>query len=79
MAIPDLHGDDLDGYGIVMEIMLGGSSTRLNAIRPYGMDVTGSMTLDMCKSPHLMIFYLQKDEQGDLKDKSQGWISDIGG
>ena len=34
--------------------------------------VIPSMALDMYRSPHLTIPYLLKDEQGDLKDKSQG-------
>ena len=61
-----------------MEVMHGGGRTPLSTVRPCGMGVTPSKALDMYGSPHLTISYLLKDGQGDLKDKSQSCISDIG-
>ena len=43
------------------------------------MSVTSSMALDMGRSRHLIISYLLRDEQGDLANKSQDWIDEIGG
>ena len=40
---------------------------------------TPNMDLDMCGSPHLTISNLRRGEQGNLKDKFQDWIGDIGG
>lgn len=73
------HRGDLDDYGAIMEIMYGGSGTPLSAVRPCGMGVIPSKALDMYGSPHLIIPYLLRCEQGDLEDKSQDWIGDIGG
>ena len=41
----------------------------LSTVRPCGMDVTPRKALDMYGSPHLIIPYLLKGEQGDLEDK----------
>ena len=65
------HRGDLDGHGAIVRVMHGSGGTPLSAIRPYGMDVTPRKALDMYGSPHLTIFYLLRDEQGDLEDKSQ--------
>ena len=66
------HRDDLGGYGAIMAIIHGGDGIPLSAVRPCGMGVTPRKALDMYGSPHLIISYLLKDEQGDLDDKSQG-------
>ena len=71
------HRGDLDGHGIIMEVMYGGGGIPLSAVRPCGMDVTSSKALDMYGSLHLIIPYLLRDEQKDLEDKSQGWIGNI--
>ena len=70
------HCDDLDGYGAIMGVMHGGGGTPLSVVRLYGMGVTPRKALDMYGSPHLTIPYLLRDEQGNLKDKSQAWIGD---
>ena len=59
--------------------MHGGCGTSLSAVRPYGINVTDRKALDMYGSPHITIPYLLRDEQGDLEDKSQGWIDDTRG
>ena len=43
-----------------MGIMHSGEGILLSVIRPYKMNVTPSMALDMCESPHLTISYLLK-------------------
>ena len=73
------HRCDLDGHGAIMEVMHGGNGTPLNAVKSCGMGVTPSKALDMYGSLHLTIPYLLRGEQGDLEDKSQVWIGDIGG
>ena len=73
------HRGDLDGHEAIMEIMHGGGETPLSAVRPCGMGVTLRKALDMYGSPHLTIFYLLRDEQGDLEDKSRAWIGDTRG
>ena len=55
------------------------SWTTLIAVRPFVMNVIPKKALDMYRSPHLTISYLQRSEQGDLEDKSHVKISDIGG
>ena len=72
------HRGDLDGHGAIMEVMHGGGGTPLSTVRLYGMGITPIKALDMYGSPHLTISYLLRDEQGDLEDKSQSWIGDIG-
>ena len=74
----DQHRSDLDGHGVIMGVIYGGGGTPLRAVRLCGMGVTLKKALDMYGSLHLTIPYLLKGEQGDLKDKSQGWIGDIG-
>ena len=71
------HHSDLDGHEAIIGFMHGGGGTLLSAVRPCGMGVTPSKALNMYGSPYLIIPYLQRDEQGDLEDKSQGWIGDI--
>ena len=56
------HHGDLNGHGVVMEVMHGGCGIPLSAVRPCGMDITHNMTLDMCRSPYLTILYLLRDE-----------------
>ena len=77
VALGQHHGD-LDGHGAIIEVIHGGGGTPLSAVRPCGMDVTPRKALDMYGSPHLTISYLLRNEQGDLEDKSQAWIGDIG-
>ena len=72
------HRGDLDGHEAIMGVMHGGGGIPLSAVRPCGMSVTPRKALDIYKSPHLTISYLLRGEQGDLEDKSQGWIGDIG-
>ena len=72
------HRGDLDGHGAIMWVIHGGGGTPLIVFRHCGMDVTPRKALDMYGSPHLIIPYLLRDEHGDLEDKSQGSISDIG-
>ena len=60
----------LDGHGAIMEVIHDGGGTPLSTVRPYGMGVIPSKALDMYGSPHLMIPYLLKGEQGNLEDKS---------
>ena len=45
-----------------MWIVDGGRETRLSVIKSYGMDITSSMALDMCKSPYQIVSYLLKGE-----------------
>ena len=78
MALGQQRGD-LDGHGTIMEVMHGGGGIALSAVRPCGMGVTSRKALDMYGSPHPIIPYLLKDEQGDLEDKSQAWIGDTRG
>ena len=73
------HHADLDVYGAIMEVMHGGSGTPSSAVGPCGMGVTSRKALDMYGSPHLIIPYLLRDEQGDLEDKSRAWIGDTRG
>ena len=60
-----------------MEVMHGGGGISLSVIRPCKMDVTSSMALDMYRSLHLTIPYLQRGEREDLEDKFQSWIGNI--
>ena len=69
----------MDGYGIIIEVMHGGGGIPQSEVRPCGMDVTLRKALDMYGSPHLIISYLLRGEQGDLEDKSQAWIGDTRG
>ena len=71
------HRGDLNGHGTIMRVMSGGGETPLSVVRPCGMDVIPRKALDMNGSLYLTISYLLRDEQGDLEDKSQGWIDDI--
>ena len=74
------HLGDLDGHATIMRIMHGGSGIRLSIVRPCGMGVTPrNHAFDMYGSSTLTIPYLLRDEQGDLEDKSQVLIGDIGG
>ena len=75
VALRQHHGD-LGDHGAIVGVMHGGGETPLSAVRPCGMGVTPRKALDMYGSPHLTILYLLRDEQGDLEDKSQVWISD---
>ena len=72
------HRSDLIGHGAILGVMHSGIGTPVNAVRSCGMGVTPRKALDMYGSPHLTIPYLLRGEQGDLEDKSQGWIGDIG-
>ena len=72
------HRGNLDGHGVIIRVMHGGGGIPSSAVRPCGMDVTFNMALDMCESLHLTIPYLLRGEQGNLEDKFQGWIGDIG-
>ena len=51
----------------------------LLAVRLCKMDVTPCLTLDMCRSLHLIFSYILKNEQRDLKSKSLGWICNMRG
>ena len=59
-----------------MGVMHGGGETSLSAVRPCGMGVTPRKALDMYGSPHLIILYLLRGEQGDFEDKSRALIGD---
>ena len=59
--------------------MHGGGGTPLSAVRSCGMGVTPKKVMDMYGSSHLIISYLLRDEQRDVKDMSQVWIGDIEG
>ena len=74
MVALDQHHGDLDGYGVIIEIMHGGGETPLSAVRPCGMDITSRKALDMYGSLHVTIPYLLRGEQRDLEDKSRAWI-----
>ena len=50
--------------------MHGGGGTPLSTVRPCGMGVTPRKALGTYGSPHLIISYLLRGEQGDLEDKS---------
>ena len=67
------HYDDLGGHGITIEIKYGG--TLLSAVRRYGMGVIPNMALDMCRSLHLIILYLLKNEQGNLESRMDAWLN----
>ena len=69
---------DLDGHRAIIGVMHGGSGTPLSTVRLCEMGVTPRKALDMYGSPYLTIPYLLRHEQGDLENKSQGWIGDIG-
>ena len=73
------HRGDLDGHGAIMEVMHGGGGIPLSVVRACRMGVTPRKALDMYRSPHLIILYLPRDEQGDLEDKSRAWIGDTRG
>ena len=73
------HRGDLSGHGAIIGVMHGGGGTPLSAIRPCRMGVIPRKALDMYGSSHLTIFYLLRNEQGDLEDKSQAWIGDTRG
>ena len=73
------HRGDLGGHGAIIGVMHGGSGTLLSAVRLCGMGVTPRKALDIYGSPHLIIPYLLRGEQGDLEDKSQAWIGDTRG
>ena len=79
MVALNQHRGDLDGHRIIIEIIHGGGGTSPSAVRLYGMGITPRKALDMYGSPHLTIFYLLWDEQGDLEDKSQALIGDTRG
>ena len=72
------HRGDFDGHGAIMGVMHGGGGTLVSTVRPCGMIITPRKALDMYRSLHMIIPYLLRDEQGDLEDKSQTWIGDIG-
>ena len=73
------HRGDLGGHDAIMGVMHGGDETPLSAVRLCGMGATSRKALDMYGSPHLIIFYLLRGEQGDLEDKSRAWIGDTRG
>ena len=54
-----------------MEVMYGGGGTPLSVVRPCGMNVIPKKVLDMYGSPHLIITYPLRGEQGNLEDKSR--------
>ena len=58
---------DLDGHRVTIEIMYGGERTLLYTIRSCRMDVTFNLALNMCRSLHLIISYLQRDERDSLE------------
>ena len=78
MLIFGQHLGDLDGHGAIMEVMHDDGGRPLSAIRLCGMGVTPRKALDMYGSPHLTISYLLRAEQGNLEDKFQAWVGDIG-
>ena len=51
----------------------GGEETPLSAVRMCGMGVPLSDALDMSGSPHLIIGYLLRIGEGDLKSQV-GWL-----
>jgi hypothetical protein len=54
------------GHGITTGVTSGGGETPLSAVRPCGMGVPPSEALDMSRSPHLTIGYLQKRSPGEV-------------
>ena len=56
---------------VAIRIMHGNDGILLSIVRPYEMDITPSLALEMCKSLHLIITYLLKGEWKDLESKSQ--------
>ena len=69
VALRQHHGV-LGGHGAIIGVIHGGGGTPLSAVRLCGMGVTPRKALDMYGSPHLIILYLLRGEQGDLEDKS---------
>ena len=63
MVSSSRHFGDVGGHRITMEVMHGGGRTLLSVIRLCGTEVIFNMTLNMCRSPHITIFYLLKDER----------------
>ena len=59
--------------------MYGGGGTPLSTVRLCGMGLTPRKALDMYESPHLIIPYPLRGEQGDLEEKSRAWIGDTRG
>ena len=57
--------------------MHGDEGIQLNAVRSCRMDVTPIGALDMSGSSYQTIYYLLKDEFGDLKFESYSWIGNI--
>ena len=72
------HRGDLDDHGAIIGVMHGGGGIQLSAVRLCRMDVIHRKALDMYGSPYVIIPYLLRGEEGDLEDKFQGWISNIG-
>ena len=62
-----------------MEVIHNGNKIPLSVLRPCRMDITPSMALNMYGSPHLIIPYPLRNEQGDFEDKFQSWIDVIRG
>ena len=56
------HRGELDGHGVIIEVMHGGGGTPLSVVRPCGMGVTPKKALDMYGSPHLTILYLLRNK-----------------
>ena len=58
--------------------MDGGREALLSAIRPCGMAISSSRTLNMNESPH-KVGYLLKGKYEDLDSKFYAWIDNIRG
>ena len=61
---PHKHHGDLSGHRLTIEVMYGSKEMPLSAVSLCRMDVTPSLALGMCRSPHQTILYLLKIEQG---------------
>ena len=64
------HRRDLYGHGAIMRVMHGGGGTPLSAVKLCRMGITPRKALNMYGSPHLIIPYLLRGEQGNLENKS---------
>ena len=61
---------DLNGHGITIELIDGRREILLITIKLYRLSLPPRGVLDMNESPHLIIVYLLRNEQKNLKSKS---------
>ena len=70
MEALDWQCGDLNGDGIIIGVIHGGSGTPLTVVRPCRIGVTTNMALNMYESLHLTNSYLLKDVKGNMENNS---------